>query len=63
MLLAIVIGLGPGVIINIAKLISPSVVFPGHEYYFLTMALIPVSLMLATIKTKWPFKYIVMPNK
>ena len=50
MLLAIVIGLGPGVVTNIFRLIAPNVVFPGSEFYFLTMALIPVSLMLATTR-------------
>ena len=45
-----VVGLGPGVITTVGRLISPSVVFPGEEYYFLAMALIPISLMLATLK-------------
>jgi hypothetical protein len=50
MLLATFIDLGPGVITNICRLIAPNVVFPGSEFYFLTMVLIPISLMLATTK-------------
>ena len=50
LLVGTVVGLGPDVITNVARLISPSLVFPGEEYYFLTMALIPISAMLATTK-------------
>jgi len=45
-----IVGLGPGVITNVGRFISPTVVFPAEEYYFLSMALIPISLMFATIR-------------
>ena len=45
-----VLGLGPLIVSAVIGLVSPQTVLPGSQYYFLTLALIPITFAMASVK-------------
>lgn len=50
MLVGAVVGLGPLLVSGVIGLVAPRIVLPGSQYYFLTLALIPLTFALAASK-------------
>jgi hypothetical protein len=44
----------PLIISFLVNAIAPKVVLPGQEFYFITLALVPIALMLGVLKSGGP---------
>ena len=50
MLAGAVLGLGPLIVSSVVGLLSPTTVLPGSRFYFLALALIPVTFAIAAVR-------------